>query len=123
MNHLNQRGTTRRAMLRAGAAARTAAALGAVGLFAAGTTSAATTIARQMMGRPYPPDVTDTSHCAPDVADTLRGFFTAKSQHDVPTVMSYFSRANTVYIDACLGIASLIRCASSATREAPPSNS
>jgi hypothetical protein len=92
-------------VLRAGAAAGTAAALGAAGLFTAATANAATTTPSGNRGLPYPPEVTDTSHCTPDVADILRGFFTAKSQHDVPTVMSYFSRANTVYIDACLGIA------------------
>jgi hypothetical protein len=79
MKHLSQRGTTRRAMLRAGAVAGTAAALGAAGLFAAGTTTAATTTARGMEGLPYPSDVTDTSHCTPEVANVLRGFFTAKS--------------------------------------------
>jgi hypothetical protein len=47
----------------------------------------------------------DTSHCTPEVAEIFRGFFTAKSEHDVPRVMSYFSQANTTYIDACLGIA------------------
>ena len=49
MQHANQQGTTRRTMLRAGAAAGTAAALGAAGLFAAGTASAAT--ARRAAGR------------------------------------------------------------------------
>jgi hypothetical protein len=34
----------------------------------------------------------------------FRGFFTAKSRHDVPAVMSYFSQANTTYIDASLGV-------------------
>ena len=92
-------------MLRAGAAAGTAAALGAAGIFAAGTASAATTTASGNQGLPYPPGVTDTSHCTPEVAEIFRGFFTAKSEHDIPAVMSYFSQANTTYIDACLGIA------------------
>jgi hypothetical protein len=92
-------------MLRAGAAAGTAAALGAAGIFAAGTTSAATTAGSGAGRLPYPSGVTDTSHCTPEVAEIFRGFFTAKSEHDVPRVMSYFSQANTVYIDACLGIA------------------
>jgi hypothetical protein len=43
MRHADQQGTTRRTMLRTGAAAGTAAALGATGIFAAGTASAATT--------------------------------------------------------------------------------
>jgi hypothetical protein len=103
MQHVDQQGTSRRTVLRAGAAAGTAAALGAAGLIAAGTASAAT--AGSGAGLPYPPGVTDTSHCTPEVAELFRGLFTAKSEHDVPAVMSYFSKANTTYIDACLGIA------------------
>jgi hypothetical protein len=92
-------------MLRAGAAAGTAAALGAAGIFSAGKTSAATTAGSGTGGLPYPPDVTDTSHCTPEAAEIFRGFFTAKSEHDIPTVMSYFSKANACYIDADLGLA------------------
>lgn len=93
-------------MLRAGAAAGTAAALGAAGLFAAGTARAATRAGSGTgWGLPYPPDVTDTSHCTPEVAAIFRGFFTAKSEHDIPRVMSYFSTANACYIDASLGVA------------------
>jgi hypothetical protein len=90
-------------MLRAGTATGTATALGAAGLFATGTARAATTAGSRLRGLPYPPDVTDTSHCTPEVAEIFRGFFTAKSEHDAAGVMSYFSRANTVYADACLG--------------------
>jgi hypothetical protein len=104
MQHVNQQGTTRRTMLRAGAAAGTAAALGAAGIFAAGTASADTTADSGKQGLPYPSGVTDTSHCTPDVAGIFRGFFTAKSQHDVTKLMSYFSTVNTTYIDACLGV-------------------
>jgi len=90
-------------MLRTGAAAGTAAALGAAGIFAAGTARAATTvIGNQKL--PYPSGVTDTSHCTPEAAEIFRGFFTAKSEHDIPKVMSYFSRANTTYIDAIVGV-------------------
>jgi hypothetical protein len=92
-------------MLRAGAAAGTAAALGAAGIFAAGTASAATTAGRRAGGLPYPPHVTDTSHRTRQVAAILRGFFTAKSEHDTAALMSYFSTANACYIDACLGVA------------------
>jgi hypothetical protein len=92
-------------MLRAGAAAGTAAALGAAGIFSAGKTSAATTAGSGTGGVPYPPDVTDTSHCTPEAAEIFRGFFTAKSEHDIRTVMSYFSTANACYIDADLGLA------------------
>jgi hypothetical protein len=91
-------------MLRAGAAAGTAAALGAACLFAAGTGRAATTAASGTGGLPYPPDVTDTSHCTPQAAAIFRGVFTAKSEHDTAAFMSYFSTANAVYIDACLGV-------------------
>ena len=99
-------------MLRAGAAAGTAAALGAAGISAAGTASAATgadagaSTARGGMGRlPYPSGVTDTSHCTPEAAEIFRGIFTAKSEHDAATFLSYFSTANTVYMDAVLGVA------------------
>jgi hypothetical protein len=101
MRHVNQQGMTRRTVLRAG----TAAALGAVGLFATGTASAAET-ARSggWRGLPYPSGVTDTSHCTAEVAEIFRGVFTAKSEHDAAGFMSCFSRANTTYIDACLGV-------------------
>jgi hypothetical protein len=91
-------------MLRAGAAAGTAAALGAAGIFAAGTASAATTTGSGKQGLPYPSGVTDTSHCTPEVAAIFRGVFTAKSEHDAAGFMSYFSTANTTYMDACLGV-------------------
>ena len=104
MRHVYQQGPSRRTMLRAVATAGTTAALGAAGLFAARTARAATTTASGNQALPYPPGVTDTSHCTPEVAELFRGFFTAKSQHDIPTVMSYFSTANTTYIDAILGI-------------------
>ena len=101
MEHVNQQGMTRRAVLRAG----TAAALGTAGLFAAGSANAAGT-ARSggRQGLPYPSGVTDTSHCTAEVAEIFRGVFTAKSEHDAAGFMSYFSRTNTIYIDACLGV-------------------
>jgi hypothetical protein len=98
-------------MLRAGAMAGTAMALGAAGMFAAGTahaaggTPAATRAARGTRNLPYPSGVTDTSHCTPEVAALIQGVFTAKSQHDAAGFMACFSMANTVYIDACLGVA------------------
>ena len=91
-------------MLRAGAAAGTAAALGAAGILAAGTASAATMAGSGKPGLPYPSGVTDTSHCTPEVAAIFRGIFTAKSEHDAASFMSYFSQANTAYMDACLGV-------------------
>ena len=91
-------------MLRAGAAAGTAAALGAAGLFATGTARAATTAGSGTRGLPYPSGVTDTSHCTPEAAGIFRGFFAAKSEHNLTALMSYFAAANTTYIDACLGV-------------------
>ena len=109
--HATQHATTRRMLLRTGAAAGAAAALGAAGVFTAGTSFAADTTfaagtsspagtAGSQTGLPYPPAVVDTSHCTPEVAELLRGFFAAKSRHDVPRVMSYFSRANTRHTGA-----------------------
>lgn len=91
-------------MLRAGTAAGTAAALGAAGLFAGGRASAATTAGSGQRGLPFPSGVTDFSHCTPEAAAIFRGIFTAKSEHDTASFMSYFSRADTVYLDACLGV-------------------
>jgi hypothetical protein len=91
-------------MLRAGAAAGTAAALGASGLFPTGTARAASAAGSGTRGLPYPSGVTNTSHCTPEAAEIFRGFFTAKSEHNLTALMSYFSTANTTYIDACLGI-------------------
>ena len=104
MEHVDQQGTTRRTMLRTGAMAGTAAALGATGMFAAGTARAATAAANGTPQLPYPSGVTDTLHCTPEAAALFRGILTAKSKHDAAGFMSYFSTANTVYIDACLGV-------------------
>ena len=104
MQHVNQQGMTRRAVLRAGTAAGTAVALGTAGLFATGSASAAGTARSGGRGLPYPSSVTDTSHCTAEVAEIFRGVFTAKSEHDAAGFMSYFSRANTTYLDACLGV-------------------
>ena len=104
MQQVGQLGTTRRTMLRGGAAAGTAAALGAAGLFATRRADAATTVGSGTGGLPYPAGVTDTSHCTPGAAAVFRGFFTAKSKHDLTVLMSYFSTADTTYIDASLGV-------------------
>ena len=61
---MSQQGITRRTMLRAGTATGTAAALGAAGLLTAGTAKAGS----RPGGLPYQPEVTDTSHCTPEVA-------------------------------------------------------
>jgi hypothetical protein len=115
MQHVNQQEPTRRMMLRAGAATGTAAALGAAGLFATGTARAATTAGKGTQGLPYPPDVTDTSHCSPGAAALFRGFFAAKSRHDITALMSYFSATNVTYIDASLGISLTSRAAVEST--------
>ena len=91
-------------MLRTGAAAGTVAALGAAGIFAAGKASAATTTGSGTEWPSYPSGVTDVSHCTPAVAAIFRGFFTAKSEHNIPALMSYFSTANASYFDASLGV-------------------
>jgi hypothetical protein len=101
MQHTDQNGTTRRAVLAAGTAAGTAAALGTGGVLSAGTASAATTAGRL----PYPPGVTDTSHCTHEVAEIFQDFFTVKSEHDVAALMSHFSTSNASYFDASLGAA------------------
>lgn len=105
MKYANEQGTTRRAMLRAGAAAGTAAALGAAGLLTAGAARAATTPGSgARRGLPYPSGVTDTSHCTPEAAEIFRGIFTAKSEHDAAAFMSFFSTTNTSYLDASLPV-------------------
>jgi hypothetical protein len=102
MQHLNQHGPTRRTVLRAGAAAGTAAIFSAAGLSAAALASAAAAADSGTDGLPYPSGITDTSHCSPEAAAIFRGVFTAKSEHDAVRFMSYFSKDNAVYIDACL---------------------
>jgi len=102
MRQVSQQATTRRMMLRAGAAAGTAAALGAAGLFTARTASAATAADSGTGVLPYPCGVTDISHCTPEAAAIFRGVFTAKSEHNLAAFMSCFSTAGAVYIDACL---------------------
>jgi hypothetical protein len=106
MKHVDQQGTSRRTVLRAGAAAGTAVALGTAGLFAAGTGRAAASAGGGTEGGlPFPPSTLDTSHCTPEVAALFRGFFAAKSKHDTAGMMACFSRTNTAYLDACLGVA------------------
>jgi hypothetical protein len=89
--------TSRRAMLRAGAAASAAAALSVSGVGHASPAGAAEG------GRlPYP-DVTDTTHATDRVARIMRGFFSAKSRHDPDELMTYFSRTDAYYVDAASG--------------------
>jgi hypothetical protein len=51
---------------------------------------------------PYP-NVVDTSHASKEVADILRSYFTAKSDHDVSALMKHFSFCCVEYIDASSG--------------------
>jgi hypothetical protein len=82
----------------------TTAALGAAGAaLGAGAASAAPTAAGKRGRLPYPAGVTDTSHCTPEVAEIFRGFYSAKSEHDAPRLMSYFSKKSAYYIDASSG--------------------
>ena len=103
MRDRNEQGTSRRTMLRAGAAVGSAAALGAAGAVLAPGTARAATPARAGGGLPYPAGVTDTSHCTREVAEIFQGFYTAKSEHNAKKLMSYFSTTNAYYIDASSG--------------------
>jgi hypothetical protein len=96
-------GTSRRTLLRAGAAVGSAAALGAAGAVLAPGTARAATPARAGGGLPYPAGVTDTSHCTREVAEIFQGFYTAKSEHNAKKLMSYFSKSNAYYIDGSSG--------------------
>jgi hypothetical protein len=59
--------------------------------------------ARAVEYAPYP-DIADTSHATPDVARTLRLFFTAKSIHSPGELMAHFAPGDSVlYIDASSG--------------------
>jgi hypothetical protein len=99
-----EQGTSRRTVLRAGAAVGSAAALGAAGaVLAPGTARAATSSGAARGGLPYPAGVTDTTHCTQQVAEIFQGFYTAKSEHNAKKLMSYFSRDNAYYIDASSG--------------------
>jgi hypothetical protein len=106
MQNSNKQEPTRRTLLRAGAVAGTATGLGAAGILGARTASAAATMAYSQSRKPppYPADVTDTSHCTPEVAVLFRRIFTAKSEHDTAAFMAHFSPSNASYSDACLGV-------------------
>ena len=103
MRDRNEQGTSRRTMLRAGAAVGSAAALGAAGAVLASGPARAATPAKAAGGLPYPAGVTDTSHCTREVAEIFQGFYTAKSEHNAKKLMSYFSKTNAYYIDASSG--------------------
>jgi hypothetical protein len=99
MEHRTAEATSRRALLRAGAAAGAAAALSAGGALGARPARAASA-----SGGPLPyPDVTDTSHASDRAARIFRGFFSAKSRHDPDELMTYFSPTDAYYIDASSG--------------------
>jgi hypothetical protein len=106
MRQAIEHGATRRTVIRTAAVVGTTAALGAAGVaLGAGAASAAPpAAAAAKQGRlPYPPGVTDTSHCTPEVAEIFRGFYSAKSEHDAARLMSYFSKKSAYYIDASSG--------------------
>lgn len=106
MQHGNKQEPTRRTMLRAGAVAGTATGLSAAGILGARAANATATSApgESRKPPPYPPDVTDASRCTPEVAALFHRIFTAKSEHDTAAFMAHFSRSNTSYSDACLGV-------------------
>jgi len=97
-------------------------------------------------GFPTRPGVADNSHCTPKSAEIFRGFFTAKSEHNLTALMSYFSTAEhhlhrpPAWVSACRAVRAVdstfasafasapasaisIPCASSVTQEAPLSSS
>jgi hypothetical protein len=75
-------------------------ALGAAGML---TAAAAQASPGPHGSLPYPAGVTDTTHATPRVAEIFRGFFSAKSEHNAPALMSFFSVADAFYIDASSG--------------------
>jgi hypothetical protein len=103
MGDVNERGASRRTMLRAGAVVGSASALGAAGAVLGSGAASAATSARAGRGLPYPAGVTDTSHCTREVAEIFQGFYTAKSEHNAEKLLSYFSKDNAYYIDASSG--------------------
>jgi hypothetical protein len=120
-------GTSRRAMLRAGAVVTGTAALGAVAVGQASAASAAPQVPGNRNKLPYP-DVADTSHATAEVARIVKGFFAAKSLHHAADMVAFFAPAPgpVIYIDAGLGEqwpsqASLLAIWSSASfADAPP---
>lgn len=102
-------GASRRALLRAGAAAGGAAALGAVSAAQAGAAAAASLPSARSAWRgdklPYP-DVADTSHATERLTRIVKGFFAAKSLHHAADMVSFFAPAPApvLYIDAGLGL-------------------
>lgn len=105
MQHVTKPEPTRRTLLRAGAVAGTVAGLSTAGILGARTASAAATLPYGGSRKPpYPPDVTDTSRCTPEVAELFHRIFTAKSEHDTAAFMAHFSPSNASYSDACLGV-------------------
>jgi hypothetical protein len=100
----NEHGTTRRTVIRTAAMVGTTAALATAGAaLGAGGASAAPLASARRDSLPYPPHVTDTSHCTPEVAEIFRGFYSAKSEHNAAKLMTYFSKTNAYYIDASSG--------------------
>jgi len=83
----------RRTVLRTAAVAGAAAAV-------AGTVVATPAAAAAKL--PYP-DIVDASHATAQAAKIMKGFFTAKSEHDPDKLMTFFSKTNAFYIDASSG--------------------
>lgn len=75
------------------------------GLVVAGAAAGVTSLAGAAAADnalPYP-DVADTSHATEGLVQVMRGFFSAKSNHDPDTLMTFFSQDNAFYIDATAG--------------------
>jgi hypothetical protein len=80
----------------------TAASAGLVVAGAAGGVTALAGTATADNALPYP-NIVDTSHATPGLANVMRGFFSAKSRHDPDALMTFFSKDNAFYIDASAG--------------------
>ena len=76
--------------------------LGFAALALMGGAVTATFAANAEQTPPYP-DIADTSHATPAVAQRFRNFFTAKSLHQPDALMDFFAHENVLYIDASSG--------------------
>jgi hypothetical protein len=69
-------------------------------VFAAVASVLATT---PLSAEPLYPDVVDTTHATPQVAQFFKSYFTAKSEHKPAVTTDHFSEQHLTYIDATLG--------------------
>jgi len=60
---------------------------------------------------PLVPNIVDTSHATPAVADFFQRYYAAKNTHNTTLWLSFFHPTQVVYIDAALGGGELSRAA------------